>query len=254
MELELPLRRTGRTGARPLVLLHGYSDSAQSFDLLTPLLHDDFDLLAVDQRGHGDAPHPDDGCTVAELAADVVAVLDRAGLGRATLVGHSMGSLVARAVAAHHPERVDALVLLGPLPATPNDAMAWLRAEVHGFGDEPPVEWVRDFQTSTSGPAVPDDFLESVVAASLRMPGRVWRAVADALATTDDSAELAAIHAPTLLLWGERDEVSTLDEQQALATAIPVATLRVLPGVGHAPHWEAPAVVAEAVRAFLDGA
>ncbi|WP_162599797.1 alpha/beta fold hydrolase [Nocardioides solisilvae] len=259
--VELPVRRTGRPGGAPVLLLHGFTDSAQSWDLLLPHLAGapgpGLDLSAVDLRGHGRAPRPDQGYAVADLAADVVAVLDQRPDGAAVvLVGHSLGSLVARRVALARPSRVAALVLVGALPATPNDSMTGLRDELHALGtpdDRVPEAWVRDFQEGTSSPDVPADFLEAAVAASHAVPARVWRAVADGFATADDAADLAGLTTPTLLLWGDRDPVSSEAEQRALAAALPRARLRVLDGLGHAPHWEDPARVARELLASLDG-
>jgi pimeloyl-ACP methyl ester carboxylesterase len=69
--------------------------------------------LLLDQRGFGDSDRPQGGYEIRDLAADVVAFLDAASIDRATIVGHSMGSFVARCVAITFPERVDRLVLIG---------------------------------------------------------------------------------------------------------------------------------------------
>src|SRR6185295_16358748 len=100
---------------------------------------------AFDQRGHGCSERPYDGYTVDHLAADVDAFLDAIGAGSATLVGHSMGSLVARRVAEKYPERVANLVLIGAI-LTANEGAAELQAAVEMLDDPVPDEFVRGFQ------------------------------------------------------------------------------------------------------------
>src|SRR6476619_4909047 len=107
----LPVTEQGDADGAPLVLLHGYSDSGRSFEPVLAELPASIRALAVTLRGHGDAPKPDGGYDVAQLAADVVPVLDRAGIERAVVAGHSMGSVVAARVAIDAPERVAGLVL-----------------------------------------------------------------------------------------------------------------------------------------------
>src|SRR3712207_5267137 len=106
-----------------LVFLHGYTDSWFSFSRLLPLLPERYRAYALSQRGHGDSERPADGYTVDNLAADVVAFLDAVGAARATVVGHSMGSIIARRVAETRPERVARLVLIGAVftPMTANE-------------------------------------------------------------------------------------------------------------------------------------
>jgi non-heme chloroperoxidase len=104
----------GDPGAETLVLLHGITDSSFSFSRLLPLLDPNrYHAYALDQRGHGDSERPACCYGMDDFAADVVAFLDAVGVSRASVVGHSMGSVVARRVAATYPDRVDRLVLIG---------------------------------------------------------------------------------------------------------------------------------------------
>ena len=96
-----------------MLLLHGYTDSWRSFELILPHLPSSVRAIAPSQRGHGDADRPASGYGAADLAADAVALMDALGLDRAVVAGHSMGSLVAQRVALDHPGRVRGLVLLG---------------------------------------------------------------------------------------------------------------------------------------------
>ena len=92
-----------------LVLLHGLGGDRAFWAAETRQLSGDFQVIALDLRGSGPTPVTDDGHSMATLADDVGAVLDAAGIESAHIVGFSMGGLVAQALAARHPQRVDRL-------------------------------------------------------------------------------------------------------------------------------------------------
>ena len=87
---------SGNHNGEPVVFLHGWPDSWFSFSLVLPLLPERFRAVAVDQRGFGDSDRPESGYSIPELAADVTGVLDALEIECATLVGHSLGSFIAR--------------------------------------------------------------------------------------------------------------------------------------------------------------
>jgi non-heme chloroperoxidase len=96
-----------------LLILHGVTDSWRSFERVLPHLPQSIHAFALTQWGHGDADRPLTGYGFHDFAADVAAFVDTLQLGRAIIVGHSMGSGVAQRVALDYPDRVLRLVLLG---------------------------------------------------------------------------------------------------------------------------------------------
>lgn len=246
----------GDPAGHAVLLLHGLSDSRRSFDRLLPLLPPSLRLIVPDQRGHGDSDRPDDGYTLPALAADALALLDALGVARATVVGHSLGSFVAQRLALAARERVAGLVLVASASAPDRmagaDDFAGAIAGLGASGDPDgpaPEAFVREFQASTVHVPVPADFMEDVVAASLRLPVRVWQALAHGLLAADDADRGHRL--PTLLLWGERDAYMLREEQDALLARLPAATLVTLADTGHAPHWERPVETAAALAPFL---
>ncbi len=95
----------------PLLLIHGWPGSWYYWRLVMPALARDFEVIAVDQRGIGLSGKPEDGYDTATLAADMVALMDALGHRRFAVVGVDTGMLIAYAVAADHPDRVDRLVV-----------------------------------------------------------------------------------------------------------------------------------------------
>jgi pimeloyl-ACP methyl ester carboxylesterase/ubiquinone/menaquinone biosynthesis C-methylase UbiE len=249
--VEIAYVDSGSPAEQTLILLHGLSDSSWSWSRLVPHLPDGVRTVAVDLRGHGASSKPADGYSMAELAADVVALMDHLGIGTATVIGHSWGTLAARAVAEEHPDRVEQLVLIGGVQAPVNEAMHELDAEVRALGDTVPESFVRDFQESTLGTPLPEAFMEKVVAESRRLPAAVWRAAMQDFVAADDAETIRGIAAPTLLVWGDRDSYFLRPEQERLLAAIPDSRLVVVPDAGHATHWERPSEVAAEIAAFV---
>ena len=179
----------------------------------------------------------------------MVAFLDAVGIERATVVGHSLGSFIARRVAETHPERVARLVLIGSAVTAANQVLLEVLASLRTLEDPVPTQFAREFQSSTAYLPLPEAFFEQLVAEGLKLPARLWREVLDGVIAFDDAADLGRITAPTLLIWGERDALFPREEQDRLVAAIPTIRLAVYPETGHCPNWERP----ERVAADLDG-
>jgi non-heme chloroperoxidase len=240
-----------RDGAA-IVMIHGYSDTHRSFDLIRPHLPRAWRTIAVTQRGHGLSDKPQTSYALRDFTADVSGLLDALDIERAIIVGHSMGAAVALHVAATYPERVAGLVLMGAFAAFGDkDAVDELARTVESFGDELDPEFVLAFQESTCAQMIPQRFLETVVNESLKCPPRVWR---EALAGQLESKPVACaqqVRAPAALIWGDRDAFIPRDDQLKLRDALPAARLFGLTGVGHAVHWEQPEQCAQLIRAFV---
>jgi non-heme chloroperoxidase len=236
-----------------IIFLHGYSDSWFSFSCVLRLLSPEYHAIALTQRGHGDSDKPLCCYTPDDFAADVDAFMEAVGLEEATLVGASTGALFAQRVALSHPRRVRLLVLVGAqTPA--NESVIGLVEEVRALKDPVPPEFVREFQESTIYQPVPQEFLDTVVSESLKLPARVWRDYLDGAVLSIDHdyvLPLREIDIPTLILWGEQDPLFPREEQERLAAAIPGATLKVYPETGHAVHWDRPEWVVRDLDEFM---
>lgn len=229
--------RQGVTGRLPILMLHGYTDSSFSFSRVLPLLPPEQLVIVPDQRGHGDSDKPEDGYSMEVMARDALHLLEALQVERAMVVGHSMGTFVARQMAAVAPQRVARLMLVDPGPAT-NTVLRELSDAVLQLSDPVDPAFAREFQYSTIQRPVPDEFMELVVRESLKLPARVWRAALAAQMSYEPVEELIAC--PTLVIGGAQDGVFSAPEQRAIAAAIPGARLTILEGIGHTPHWEDP--------------
>ena len=236
-----------RTGPA-VILLHGFSDSWFSFSRVLPLMPADMRLVVPDLRGHGDSERPLLGYRIADLADDVIRLMEAMDIPKAVVVGHSMGSFVARKVYELAPDRVSRLVLVGAGPSAQNAVLVDLKAAVSALTDPVDESFVREFQLSCINAPVPQPFLEAVIANSRRIPARIWKAALGGLMESEITLHRPTIR--TLVLGGRLDAVFSPTEQMVLARQFPRGELHLIDGVGHTLHWEQPATFVSALVRF----
>lgn len=248
--VSLPYTEHGRRDGIPVVLLHAWGESRHAFSRVVPLLPDTIRVLAPDQRGHREATKPSTGYKFEDYVADVDAFLDAAGLADAVIVGSSSGGYVAQGFAVAHPERTLGLVLIGA-PRTLRTQPPFAR-EVERLRDPIDRDWVRAFFSwfpFERNP--PRAYLEDRVEDGARMPARVWREALAGLTGAVAPTEVGVIRAPTLIIWGGRDDVLPPDTGVRLAEAIPGSDLRTYPDAGHLVLWEWPERIADDIAEFV---
>jgi pimeloyl-ACP methyl ester carboxylesterase len=245
---------TGDPAGAPILFLHGITDSWRSFELALAELPEHVRAIAVSQRGHGDSERPSAGYRTRDLADDVAAILDALELERASVVGHSMGSIVARRFAADHPHRLQRLVLVGSFARVGDKPeVGELASVVATLSDPIDPDFVREFQESTLVASVPATFFETIVAESCKVPVHVFREALAGNVSDDACDDLARIAAPTLIVWGDQDPYCPRADQDTLVGGIPNARLSVYEEVAHSPHWEQPRRFAREIAEFATG-
>jgi non-heme chloroperoxidase len=242
----------GRSDGAPVLLHPGFGDSWRSFEPVLSHLPESIRGFAISPRGHGDSSHPRSGYRWSDYAGDVAAFMDVVHVGAAVVVGHSSSCFVAQRFALDHPQRALGLVLIGcplTLKGHPGLLRLW-ESSVSKLEDPIDPGFVREFQESATG-AVSSEFLESMVAETMKVPAGVWRATIEGFLEEDLTGELGNIRAPTLLIWGDRDPIAPRADQDAIAAAVPDSRLAVHGGSGHSPHWENPAEIASDIVGFV---
>jgi non-heme chloroperoxidase len=251
--VKLEYRVTGPKGAPVVLMIHGVTDSGHSWTQVMPYLESNYRVYAPTLRGHGDSDKPAGGYQIAVFAEDMIAFMNKLGIDHASVVGHSLGSMVAHQLASVYPERVDALALIGTAPTlVDNPVITYLWDEIIGldtFQDPIDPEFILEWQTGPN--PVDEEFFEIVLSETAKVPARVWKAAFRGMLTDDHRAFLGDVSSPTLIIWGDTDPLMTYDDQLALLQAIPGSTLKIYPGAGHNTHWEQPAQVAEDLLNFL---
>jgi pimeloyl-ACP methyl ester carboxylesterase len=238
----------------PVLLLHGLSDSWRSFQYVLPHLPESIYAVAPSMRGHGDSERPEEGYEYSDFATDAAALMDALQIESAIIVGHSLGSSVAKRFAIDYPDRTRGVVLVASLnnwPANPAIQGFWEGA-IKPMEDPVDPGFVREFQESTVAQPIDESYMDTIVQESLKVPARVWKATVIGSVEHDQSGELGKIQAPTLIIWGNQEELAPREDQDEQVEAIPNAELKVYEGVGHAVHWEAPERFASDLVGFIE--
>jgi 3-oxoadipate enol-lactonase len=225
------------------------------WDPQVPALADRFRVIRYDRRGHGRSPVPPGPYRIDDLGGDVIELLDRLGLERVSFCGLSIGGAVGMWLASEVPQRVDRLVLCctAPVLATP-ELWAERAAAAHASGVASLVESVlaRWFSPAflTEHPETVARFRTMLV----ETPAEGYAACCEALGAMDLHSRLGAITAPTLVITGAGDPVSSPAAGAALADAIPDARQVVIPGAAHIANVEQPELFTRALLDHLQGA
>jgi pimeloyl-ACP methyl ester carboxylesterase len=210
-------------------------------------------VLAPDLPGHGhSAGQPLD--SIAAMADWTVALIEAAGVSKAVLVGHSMGSLVALEVAARHPARVRALCLIGTAAAMPVSRELLDAAKANDYAAVEMVSiWGKGFRAGLGGSLAPGLWMLGSSAALLERarPGVLFRDLSACDAYKNGLAAAAKVKVPAGLILGERDLMTPAKGGRELATALADAQVTTLKGAGHLLMSERPDEVLHAIRNFL---
>ncbi len=251
--IELAYLELGNPRGKPLLLLHGYTDTSRTWSLLVPYL-DRFRLIIPDQRGHGASAAPECCYGTIQMADDARLLLDELKIDRTAVAGHSMGSMVAIALAADRPARVDRIVLIGSTAFPPVRRGDWLWTNVAEL--KWPLDrnskFLREWHPANQPTPVDPVFAEAAMEEILEIQPQVWRGVMRELAEVPVARHAADIQAPVLILSGGADPLFPPEHHQALVKAIPGASAHVYPGLGHNPLWEQPQDVARRITEFVD--
>jgi non-heme chloroperoxidase len=251
--VRIPYMETGDTSGTPLILLHGFADTWHTFELVLPFLPQFIHVFALTQRGSGDVVRPEFGYRTKDFEADLLMFMDALHIEKAVILGASSGGFTARSFAIRHPGRTLGLVLLGS-PSTLRDKPSVRETIDHTISkltDPVDPEFVRGFANSMISKPVPQAFLDMIIADQLKIPARVWSEASKGLLEEEFPGEISKIKVPTLIIWGDRDSITTKGDQEELSNAITGAKLIVHPGAGHVLYWEVPDLVASDIVAFM---
>ena len=270
-------RPPARAGLPPALYVHGLGGSSQNWSALMPLLDGVVDNEAVDLPGFGDSPPPDDGdYSITGHARAVIRHLDASGRGPVHLFGNSLGGAVVTRVAAVRPDLVRTLTLVSPalpeirvqrsavptgLLAVPGVAALFTRL-TRGWTAEQRVRGVTALCYGDPGRVSEEGFRNAVeeMERRLQLP-YFWDAMARSARGIVNAYTLGGQHAlwrqaervlaPTLLVYGGRDQLVGHRMAQRAARAFRDSRLLTLPDAGHVAMMEYPETVATAFRELL---
>jgi pimeloyl-ACP methyl ester carboxylesterase len=226
----------------PLLLLHGFMGTGDDWRHVFAAPLDGYRVITPDLRGHGRSTNPSGVFRFADVARDILALLDHLGIDRVKAIGMSAGANTLLHMATQQPSRIDAMIHVSGTPRFPEPARAIMRSMTEGGRSE--AEW-----TEMRGRHVYGDDQNRAL----------WRhahGFADDREDMNfDAAALSAITARSLVVHGDRDPLYPVELAVELYRTIPTSALWVVPNGGHGPIFgdQAGPFVTTAA-AFLGGA
>jgi len=249
--MAIPRLYRERTGP-PLLLLHALGMERSLWQFVTA--HLPGEILTCDLPGHGQAPTPAAGWSLADHAAALAAALEREGVTRIAVGGFSIGGLIAQQLAATRPDLVSRLILISTTHCYTDEQRAlWagLARLVRGssvarFSDQLMGRWFTPEAIADDTPAV-----AYVRGCYATVPAEGFAQACDVLATADLSDLTARLRMPTLIICGDDDVPSFGEAARRFAATIPQSRLVLIPGGRHAACLEFPGLFTTAVTEFL---
>jgi 3-oxoadipate enol-lactonase len=241
----------------PVVLLHPFPASHQFWLPAAQAFASRYRLILPDLRGHGDSQVGQGPATMKKHAADLALLLDQAGVGRAPLVGVSIGGYVIFEFWRRDPGRIAALVLCNTKAQadTPEARAGRLQAaaEVTERGTEPffasMIPKLLGQTTRDTRPDLVEGALRMMRQMSAENVAQVQRGMAE---RPDSVGLLQEINVPTLIVTGDEDVLTGPAEAELMRQHIAGSRLAVIPRAGHYSPWEQPGELGPLLRQFLD--
>ena len=253
----VPRLAVGVAGRGPLVvLLHGIGGNRSHWDDQLAAFAPEFTAAAPDARGYGDSDDHDGPLAFADLAGDLLRIVDHFGAARAHLVGLSLGGRVARDFCLRYPDRVATLVLANTHPGfdalAPDQVEAFIRSRQGPLlAGKTPGEIAPDLARGALGRSPPQRARERLIASIAALRKDAYLKTLECSVREDRGAPVERIAVPTLVVTSDEDMVYPPATAEALARRIPGARLTVIAGAGHVSNLERPEAFNEAVLGFL---
>jgi len=213
-----------RGSGEPLLLLHGFGGCASEWTPFADALSQDYRVIMVDLRGHGWSTNPANTFTMRQSGEDIAALLDKLGIQKTRAIGISAGGMTLLHLATRHPERVEAMVLIGASTHFPEQARAITRG--------------------SSRDTLPQPVLEFFEGCAKRGGDQVERLLAQfrGFATSYEDMTftpptLGTIEARTLIVHGDRDEFFPVAIPVTMYESIPGSELWIVPNGDHVPVY-----------------
>jgi pimeloyl-ACP methyl ester carboxylesterase len=269
---EIHFRSLGQ--GSPLIFVHGFGASMDTWRLLVKDLRDEFHLVFLDLKGHGYSARPRDSrYSIEDHAGAVLGLMEHLELKSAVLVGHSLGSGVALVAALNElakPTRLVSKLVLLAGSAHP-EQLHFFGRQLHLFGGwlgAPVIAWLMTKLTPTRfitrmalrhafyDHAKVTDSLIELYAKYQRIPGTFYalmRTVRNFIAADFEFVRrsLGQIQIPVLNILGEHDRIVPRSTAEALRKLLPQCSLEIIDGVGHVPQEECPEAVVQLIRKFV---
>jgi len=257
--LNIRYKIEGKAGYPVLVLLHGFTSSLESWDGLTAALKDEYQIVRFDLPGHGlTGADPQNRYSHKDFVDAVHGLIGALDITKPVLVGNSMGGNTAWRYAATYPNEIDKLVLVDasgfalnglsdePLPLSPMLESYFLKPTKFAVNYGLKTQYT-DVKNIPDGRA--DEILKMMM---LPENGEAFVEIYKVFTLPDPTEKLANITVPTLIIWGEKDNVVPPSHAKLFDAVLPNSQIAIIENSGHVPHEEKPQETAKIITTFLN--
>lgn len=257
--LRLHYLEWGAEGKPPFIMLHGGSAYAHWWDLVAPAFANDFRVIALDQRGHGDSQHADPPAyATRHYLADLHAFVSALGLRKPVLMGHSMGGHNSLIYATQHASELAALILVDTDATYPERAVEFL----HKLGEKPAkifdsfAEAISRFQLLPRETLISPEKLRALASFAFReLPDGKWTSKLDRKTLfrepIDGRPFLPQITCPTLIVRAQHTPVLSMEKLERLVNPLPNGRWVEVPDTNHHVMLDNPDGLVKVVKEFL---
>lgn len=227
----------GEGNGNPIILLHGGLSNGDHYSGIIPaLVEAGHEVITVDSRGHGRSTFDDAQISYAQMAQDVLGLMDHLGIEKADIVGWSDGGIIGLEIALTQPERLNKVVAYG---ANYDPTGVRLDVDTNDYFNAYIERAAEEYQQNSPEPEKWDAFLANI--------GNMWATQPN---YTDE--QLTTITTPFLILDGANEEAIDLNQTKLMALLIPNAELVIMPETGHFALFEQPEEFTKIVLDYLD--
>lgn len=241
----------GPEDGKKIVLIHGVTDGRVSWSQAAPMLADKgYRVYVPEYRGNGKTDKPEagpEGYTIEMHEKDMVAFFEAAGIDKAHIVGHSLGSIICQRMNIENPELVKSTTLIAStVKCMPNEILTWIvEGDGEGFGgvfayDEEqalPESFLKEWTENTNEC---DDFQQATYAHAYQIPYKCWHHLMNGLNAFDNREDIGKVSGKVLVIWGTEDVVFPISDQEELRAGLTGCdvTYKNVEGGSHNTHWD----------------
>jgi pimeloyl-ACP methyl ester carboxylesterase len=244
--LQINYERTG--SGKPILFLHGWGTDLQSFSCLSEPLSKSYDVIAIDFPGFGKSSEPEKPWSLDDYVKMILAFINHLDLKKPTLIGHSFGGRVS--IKLCEQTELDKIILINSAGIKPERKPGYF-VRVYGY---------KFFKTVASLPVLSfilkeplEAYREIYSSSDYKQATPVMKQVLSKVVNEDLREHLKLIQIPVLLIWGDKDTSTPLEDAKLMEQMIPNAGLVVFEGAGHFSYQEQPSRALTIIKTFLGG-
>jgi len=241
----------------PLILISGLSCDSSHWNLIRDVLVEKFQVIFIDNRSVGRTDVPDQYYTISDMAGDVVGLLHHLGINKASFIGHSMGGAIAQTIAYKYPSIINKLIISNSFIKIKQRSLIFMRNLAKMYFENYPLNvtvsvnapWIFSDEYLNQ-PNVIDDMINYLKSYPYPQSAKGFSQQVEAISQFNSQDWVNKITVPTLVIAGEEDYLTPLENSKIINSQIINSKLIIQPGA-HVPMIEIPQQYVSDILAFL---